>query len=307
MVTRLTLTLAAGIAAVLLLGSPRSASAEIETTWDQASAQIGFPLYRPQDTLGLELSSLTTFPCSPAPLPSALSAIYGDVRRGPFLTLLEAYPSPCGNRGEARRVGSVEVAGTRVPLFVSCGDRACRVTRADAFANGFELSFREPGRKRTLIELSARRRRLRDVLRMARNLTRVPVTGPLQPPTVHLHSFRSPDRKVWCSIANDYVVEDAWCLASSTASGHIVPNRFGRVRRDGTVETCSVVAPQVCGQNWDSHAPVLRAGQRSELGGFRCRAEATAITCTTIAPDGGDGSGFRIDAAGVAPVGPPPA
>ena len=69
--------------------------------------------------------------------------------------------------------------------------------------------------------------------------------------------------------------------------------RLATLKPSGSVTICTPAAPGDCLQNWDSAAPILRVGQRSELNGFRCISETKGITCTVIA-GAGKGKGFLI-------------
>jgi hypothetical protein len=270
-------------------------AAEDQATWDQAAAELPFPVYEPKRTLGLEPVALRIDPCSAVPLPRrVVSAAYRNPRspKGPHFSIREAYPGPCGNGDEAEPVRSVVVNGVKAQVLVVCASLQCDVTARDGFKNGFQLSFREPGAKRTFVDLYARRISLGDFLAIAKGLTRVTLTRR----TVHLNSFLSPDRKVWCRIVKDATENDAWC-------GTMAPSRRATVRRDGTLELCDESIADICLQNWDTKAPVLRDGQKSELNGFRCASEANAIACTVTA-GARRGKGFSIDATGIVPIEP---
>jgi hypothetical protein len=114
--------------------------------------------------------------------------------------------------------------------------------------------------------------------------------------TVHLASFLSPDRRVWCRLIKDPTEDDAWC-------GTMPLGRVATLKPNGIVTICTPVASGDCLQNWDSSAPVLPLGKQSELNGFRCISEATAITCSVIAGTG-RGRGFSINATSVRRVAP---
>ena len=117
-----------------------------------------------------------------------------------------------------------------------------------------------------------------------------PDTG-TQPTLVHLGSFLSPDRKVWCRIIKDATENDAWCGIKPTAA-------LATVTPSGGVTVCNAY----CLQNWDDKAPVLGYGHRSELNGFRCASAQNGITCTVIAGVG-QGKGFLINTSGITKVG----
>jgi hypothetical protein len=266
------------LAAILggALPGAASGSVDADTTWAQAAATVGFPLWQPRATLGLEANTPALHRCSAPPLPrSYVSATWGAGRR--TFSVIEAHPSPCGDAGEARLVRRATVGGVKVRALVNCHSRTCRVKASDGVKYGYHLYLSEPGAKRTLVQVDAVGLPLRDLFTMVRSLVKVPATGAV----VQRDGFLSPDRGVWCQITTDGN-DDAWCVSRGT------PQHGGRVRRDGTVILCN--AP-VCTQNWDTRSPVLRAGQRSEVGGYRCAAGADAsITCTVIAT----GRGFAI-------------
>jgi hypothetical protein len=93
----------------------------------------------------------------------------------------------------------------------------------------------------------------------------------------HLDDFLSPDRKVWCDMSSSPI----FC---ATGGGSPAGS-------DGSPA-----------QNWDSGAPVLRDGQETESGGFRCSSAANGITCIVLAGHGAN-KGFVISAGGVERVG----
>jgi hypothetical protein len=293
--TRMTLVIVIVSVALgtLTIGGTATA-AEDQTTWDQAAAQLKFPVYEPKRTLGLKPSWLQVNPC-PTSLPpkQSVSAAYGNpaTPRGPHFSITESHFLSCGNGDEAKAVRSVIVNGVKTQVHVVCGSRRlrCDVTVNHGFKNGFQLIFRKPGKKkRTFIDFYARNISLADFLKIARSLTRVT----LKRETVHLNSFLSPDRKVWCRI----VAKDAWC-------GTHTPSSLAKVRRDGTLTSCRQSPMDICLQNWDTKAPVLRDGQRSELNGFSCSSTTATIICTVTA-GAGRGRGFSINATEILPVGP---
>jgi len=109
---------------------------------------------------------------------------------------------------------------------------------------------------------------------------------------MHLSSFLSPSRNIWCRIIKDATEDDAWCASK-------VPRRLATLKRNGAVAICTGTSVDPCFQNWDTGARVLRYGQQDELNGFRCKSETKGITCTVAAP----GKGFLINRAGVQRVG----
>ena len=114
------------------------------------------------------------------------------------------------------------------------------------------------------------------------------------PKTVRLTIFISSDRKVGCSVS-----DTVWC-ATNPPGPHV---HFAELQRNGTVRICDATPADICLQNAITHGPVLRAGQRNELRGFRCTAKSNGITCTVIAGTG-KGRGFLINGNGAAQVGP---
>jgi hypothetical protein len=97
--------------------------------------------------------------------------------------------------------------------------------------------------------------------------------------------FLSPDRNIWCALG----AEEAFC-------GSKAPDQTAELLQSGSVTTCTS-AP--CLQNFDDGAPVLAAGAQTEIFGYRCTAEADAITCGLAA----SGKGFRIGPGGITRVG----
>jgi hypothetical protein len=120
---------------------------------------------------------------------------------------------------------------------------------------------------------------------------------------LHLDDFLSPDGKVWCAMGSPMFCATGG--SPSTASADPA-QRGATLTSGGKVTTCFVAVPsvsQVCTQNWDSSAPVLRYGQQSEVDGFRCTSAKNGITCIVVAGKGA-GKGFLISGATVRRVGP---
>jgi hypothetical protein len=174
----------------------------------------------------------------------------------------------------------------------------CDVNVKQGFRYGFLIYLRQPARRapgvnkprRTMIQLSSSHMKLRALLKVARSFRQVS----LDRPAVQLTSFLSSDRGVWCGIGlrSD---DDRWC---STYAPH-----FGAfVSPDGTIGLCGDAQPAdpQCVQNWDDHAPVLAAGQSSDVGGYVCTDQAG-----TVKSGPGAGKGFRVDRTGSSAVSPP--
>jgi hypothetical protein len=112
----------------------------------------------------------------------------------------------------------------------------------------------------------------------------------------HLSEFLSPDRAVWCGISAPPLL--AFCAAARPSAANPAQHS-AQLQRGGKVTLCSVARPSlahVCVQNWDSSAPVLRAGQQSEVDGVLCTSARNGITCVLEAPSRHAGTGFRVNA-----------
>ena len=130
------------------------------------------------------------------------------------------------------------------------------------------------------------------------NGSRLVPTGANQ--TEHLTSFLSPDRQVWCVFA-DFAPLEVECGGPPPSSKQPPPPAHAaELSRSGALTVCNA---DVCFQNWDVGAPLLRLGQTNLIHGFRCAARADGITCTVDA-GAARGKGFRINASGVTRVGP---
>jgi hypothetical protein len=287
----LRLVLAALLTGCLL--APATASAGVETTWDQVAADMDFPVYQPADTLGLKLTGLSVPTCELDTSDGVrVAAAYGKRRSsaGSF-SVAESFPL-CGHAGEERVVRRVRVNGARVAVAVNCRPASCRVTAKDGPRLGFRLLWRKGSSNGTFIDLRSRHLSLAEVLRVARSLTRVD----LDRPTLQLVNFLSPDRQVWCGfVPSSTQGPQEFCGTRSAG-------QFASVALDGTLTVCdhpNPAADEVCLQNFDDQAPALDAGQATELRGFRCVAEPQGITCTASAT----GKGFAMTASSVTPVG----
>jgi hypothetical protein len=112
---------------------------------------------------------------------------------------------------------------------------------------------------------------------------------------LHLQSFLSPDRKIWCVIENLGSDHKAVCSSKSK------PRRSATVHRDGQVELCTETTGKphpvedfICFENWDPRAPVLAYGRRNQASGFRCTPERNGMVCITFT-SAGTRNGFRIN------------
>jgi len=132
--------------------------------------------------------------------------------------------------------------------------------------------------------ISARR-----LVRAARSLRAVTPAS-----SVPLEEFLSSDGSIWCRIGR-YDPADRFCVSHGGA------DEYGAaVLLDGTVHLCGAgqADPYAeCTQTWNPYALRLRDGLSSDFGGYLCTEQAGAMTCTV--KDGpGQGSGFRVSAAG---------
>ncbi len=144
-------------------------------------------------------------------------------------------------------------------------------------------------------------------------LTRTSLTGvggaATRPAPLHLETFNSPDRHLWCGIVEG---KSAFCDVASTANGGGFPSGSASLESTGKVELCfyatEAQAPvfggihRGCLQNWSDEQPVLAVGQTSEEGDVRCTSAANGITCVGIS-GATKGKGFRASSNGVAEVG----
>jgi hypothetical protein len=131
------------------------------------------------------------------------------------------------------------------------------------------------------------------------NGSRLVATGANQ--TEHLTSFLSPDRQVWCVFTAVAPLE-ADCGGPPPSSRQPPPPAHAaELKRSGALTVCNA---DVCFQNWDFGAPLLRLGQTNLIHGFRCAARADGITCT-VDVGAARGKGFRINTEGVTRIGGP--
>jgi hypothetical protein len=116
--------------------------------------------------------------------------------------------------------------------------------------------------------------------------------------TLHLESFLSPDRKVWCQVETSAPSE----LSCGTKPEP--PTWEATLDKRGNVELCEILheappsghAPPTCFQNWPDPGtplPLLPYGRQTELEGYRCSSATNGITCTRVAGPG-KGDGFRV-------------
>jgi hypothetical protein len=172
---------------------------------------------------------------------------------------------------------------------------ACHVKVSDGFKHGYLVTARLPARRpantgkarRTVIQVMTVHMRLRAMLRVVRSLR--PVN--LNRPRVELLHFLSSDGTVWCVIDGG-----RRCMTDR-------PEYGGWVNHKGEVTLCGdAYLPLSCTTNWDTNAPRLKDGQRSDVGGFVCVDQTGAIMCT-VKTGPGAGRGFHVSTAGSEVVG----
>jgi hypothetical protein len=118
-----------------------------------------------------------------------------------------------------------------------------------------------------------------------------PVGGEETGGSRHLTNFLSPDKKVWCLIDEEAGV----CGVGGQRGG--TAQLAGTISKSGKVTTCAVAVPslaEVCLMNWDSSAPVLHYGERTQANGIRCTSAKSGITCVKVS-GAGEGKGFRVN------------
>jgi hypothetical protein len=165
-------TLVRGVLAVLVVVGTTPVAAAQAATWRETARKVSFPVYEPTRTLGLSASEPAIYPCLAPPMPRKLVQASYTGAHGAFFSVREMYPGACGDGDEAKRVAQPKIHGVRASLFVNC--RApCHLTARDGFKHGFQLYWRERGARRTWMEMFARHVRERQLLRVARSVTRV--------------------------------------------------------------------------------------------------------------------------------------
>jgi hypothetical protein len=287
------------IIGLALLGVAAPAQAQLTpSTFDQAAASFPYPVWKPARTLGMR-ASFSEDVCGYGNTPQLAKVIYRKPHSQRQLAIWEASPDMCGNPGEAEVVRRVRIRGVRANVWVNCFTPACHVKVSDGFRHGYLVTARLPARRsantekarRTVIQAMAGHMRLPAVLRMLRSLR--PVR--LGRPSVALLHFLSSDGTVWCVMREKM----RQCMTDR-------PEYGGWVNRKGDVTLCGdAYLPLSCTTNWDTSAPRLKDGQRSDVGGYVCVDEAGAITCT-VKTGAGAGRGFHVDVNGAEVVGPAP-
>ena len=157
------------LAAVGIASARRSRgahSAASTLTWQAAARSARFPVYRPEETLGLKLSVLTLSH-------GCLLGAWGT-SKGPHFALGEPGDSvQCGQPGVASSVATTIINGVRVPVLVQCRSFP-RCTIRDGERNGELLLFvpeRNPAHY--AIQLQSMHVALSGFLKIARSFRRV--------------------------------------------------------------------------------------------------------------------------------------
>ena len=267
--------------ALLVTGVAALASSR-STTWQEFASRVNFPVYRPTVTLGFKLSLDGPFPCNYGGI-QTIGARYnkGSGTHAPVIGFAEAYPQICGNAGESMTVTSADINGVNVAINVYCYSPGPKCAVKDGFSRGFLLYLRQPGPKRTSLQIDSRYVSLDILLRVVRSLAKVN-PGRL---TLGGGSFRSPTGNLSCHMGDSTVYCQSEQLPHSVYMG-----------LDGRFTVCP---GRSCIGKPDSNSPTLAYGREVTVGGFRCGSAQAGITCTAIQ----SGKGFLIDRVGVRRVG----
>ena len=238
--------------------SVATAASQGSTTLQQFGARVSFPLYQATAPPGFKLTLDGPLPCGSEGI-ETITAIYkkGAGKQAPVIGFDESYPKVCGNAGESMTVTTVDIDGVKVPVAVDlyCDTfPKCNVTVNDGFTHGFLLYLREPGPKRTMLEISSRYVSLDVLLNAVRSLNRVVPARP----TVSGGAFRSPSGNLSCDMG------DTLLYCQSLKLPHGV-----RMGLDGQFISgpCS---PTSCIGKPATSLPTLAYGQQVTVGGFRC-------------------------------------
>ena len=302
--TRRFLVVAAMIA-VIAAAASAAAAGDLAATWRTIAQRAAFPVYRPLQTLGLRFDGVTL-----ARYTGCLLASWGNPQShaGPHFMIYEpGDTSRCGQPGVANEVATAKINGVKVEVLAQCAAWP-KCTVKDGETNGILLLFvPERAGKHYAIQLQSAHVSLQHFLKIATSFTRVRAGPPAPPPgrpTLHLSEFLSPDHKVWCNMGTSQGTDGAWCGAGPAAPSG--PQRSADLGRSGKVTFCYVRSPslsQVCFQNWGVGDPVLRYGQRSDVGGFLCSSARNGITCV-VESGPNSGRGFQISPTQAVRVGP---
>jgi hypothetical protein len=122
---------------------------------------------------------------------------------------------------------------------------------------------------------------------------------------VNLEQFLSPDRKIWCTFED---VPGSRHVACGTGPPAVsVPMYSAQVSSTGRVVLCHWNPGEdprdVCIQNWNDAAPVLKAGQSDIFYIYRCNTAASSVSCVVLSGPV-KGNGFRISASGATKITP---
>jgi hypothetical protein len=149
-----------------------SASAYVgQANWQKIAQGAKFPVYRPRQTLGLELEGplLNSSGC--------LTAAWGDARssKGPHFGIYEPGDSTqCGQPGVATEVATVPINGIEAHVLVECPAWP-RCTRSNGQTNGaFVIFVPERGPAHYAIQLQSTHVGFSDFVKIARSFTKVP-------------------------------------------------------------------------------------------------------------------------------------
>ncbi|MGO9081942.1 MAG: hypothetical protein ACLQDY_23370 [Streptosporangiaceae bacterium] len=174
-------TLAVSLAAASALAAPAALAAASGpvpaartgsfTSWRAAQRAARFRLRRPTDTAGLKRAEpILVEPCvaSGELRKRIVVTSYGSFRRGLLAITQNNSGMPCGNFGEAKKLGTYRVLGAKATLWGYCGlphAPSCHSRKVT-----FYLTFRKSG---VYYEASSYNRWQRTLLRFGRSLRRV--------------------------------------------------------------------------------------------------------------------------------------
>jgi hypothetical protein len=174
--------LAALIIFVLLIAS-RAFGMGAPSSWQNAQAGLGYPLYAPTATIGLTKSGFQLLSCGTGQ-DESVAATYGGAYRTPSsfgsvrgFSIGEGYPQICSNPGTAKPVGTKTVNGAKIRISVYCNPASfASCTAASGKTNGYVLQWRQRSAtagKSTQMFLDSSKLTLAQTLKIAAGFKRV--------------------------------------------------------------------------------------------------------------------------------------
>ena len=159
------------VAVLVVLGASAAIAAAASDPWAGAKKRLGYPVYKPAQTLGYKVSSFGYQPCGGTKSTDSMYATYGTYK-GVLLSktrgfgIFEGSPNICSDHAEYWPQGTRTIGGVKATLGVYCSPpKHCSL--AQGVQNGYILLWK---RGKTRIQMDSAHLTLAQFLKVASSL-----------------------------------------------------------------------------------------------------------------------------------------